>query len=84
MSNRLSYKIAVSIIADLMQKCDMPYAQSVFLPESGISQEILSKSEIVEVMKIGHEDYISHRGDTTPLLLDIVDMIKSAGAVRQN
>lgn len=35
-SNRLSFKLAVSIIADLMQKCDMPYALSVFLPECGI------------------------------------------------
>ena len=36
-NNRLSYKIAVSLIADLMKKCDMPYALSVFLPECGIS-----------------------------------------------
>ena len=35
-SNRLSFKLAVSIIADLMQKCDMQYALSVFLPECGI------------------------------------------------
>ena len=34
--NRLSFKIASSLIADLMKKCDMPYALSVFLPESGL------------------------------------------------
>ena len=36
-NNRLTFKIAVSLIADLMKKCDMPYAMSVFLPECGIS-----------------------------------------------
>jgi hypothetical protein len=35
--NRLTFKIAVSLIADLMKKCDMPYALTVFLPESGIT-----------------------------------------------
>ena len=35
--NRLSFKIAVSLCADLMKKSDMPYALSVFLPESGIT-----------------------------------------------
>lgn len=50
--NRLSFKIAVSLVADLMKKCDMPYAMSVFLPECGISQEILSKSELVDVMSL--------------------------------
>ena len=35
--NRHTYRIAVSLIADLMQKCDMPYARSVFLPECGMS-----------------------------------------------
>ena len=35
--NRLTFKLAVSLVADLMKKCDMPYALSVFLPESGIT-----------------------------------------------
>ena len=51
-SNRLSFKIAVSMMADFMTKCDMPYAMSVFLPESGISQEILTKSELVELLRL--------------------------------
>lgn len=50
--NRLDFKVAVSLMADLMKKCDMPYALSVFLPESGISQEILTKSELVEVLHL--------------------------------
>ena len=50
--NRLNFKIAVSLIADLMKKCDMPYALSVFLPESGITQEILAKSEIADVLAL--------------------------------
>ena len=33
----MSFKIAVSLMADLMKKCDMPYALSVFLPESGVT-----------------------------------------------
>lgn len=41
--NRLSFKIAVSLCADLMKKCDMPYAISVFLPECGLSSEVLTK-----------------------------------------
>lgn len=36
-NNKLSFKIAVSLVADLMKKCDMPYAMSVFLPECGLS-----------------------------------------------
>lgn len=35
-ANQLSYKIATSLVADLMKKCDMPYALSVFVPESGL------------------------------------------------
>jgi hypothetical protein len=35
-TNKLTFKIAVSLIADLMKKCDMPYAMSVFLPECGV------------------------------------------------
>jgi hypothetical protein len=35
-ANQLAYKLAASLVADLMQKCDMPYALSVFLPESGL------------------------------------------------
>ena len=60
-------------MADFMTKCDMPYAMSVFLPESGISQEILTKSELVEVLRLTHDDMIQGRRDSTPLLLDIVD-----------
>ena len=48
--NRLTFKLAVSLVADLMKKCDMPYALSVFLPESGITQEILSKEEMIDVL----------------------------------
>ena len=83
-TNRLSFKIAVSMVADLMKKCDMPYAMSVFLPECGVSQEILSKSELVDVLALQHDDHIKTMGDTTPLILDIIDQIKSNGSVRGN
>ena len=73
--NRLSFKIAVSMIADLMKKCDMPYALSVFLPESGITQEILSKTEMVDVLGLQTDDYMSNQPDGTPMLLDIVDRV---------
>ena len=83
-NNRLAFKIAVSMVADLMKKCDMPYAISVFLPECGISQEILSKSELVDVLSLQSDDHIKTMGDTTPLLLDIVDQIKQNGSVKPN
>jgi len=67
-----------------MTKCDMPYAKSVFLPECGVSQEILSKSELVDVLSLQHDEHIKSMGDTTPLLLDLVDQIKSNGSVRPN
>jgi len=51
-TNRLTFKIAASLVADLMKKCDMPYALSVFLPECGVNQEILSKSELVDVLSL--------------------------------
>jgi len=60
----------------------MPYAMSVFLPECGFSQEILSKNELVEVMALQHDEHIVNMGDTTPLLLDLVERIKSNGSVR--
>ena len=83
-NNRLSFKIAVSLVADLMKKCDMPYAMSVFLPECGVNQEILSKAELVDVLSLQSEDHIKTMGDTTPLLLDIVDQIKSNGSINPN
>ena len=55
-NNRLDFKLGVSIIADFMDRCDMPYAKSVFLPESGIQQEILSKKEIMEVLRLDKDD----------------------------
>lgn len=76
-TNRLGFKIAVSLVADLMKKCDMPYALSVFLPESGITQEILAKSELVDVLGLSTDETIVAKGETTPLLLDIVDRVKA-------
>ena len=76
-SNRLSFKIAVSLIADLMKKCDMPYALSVFLPESGVTQEILAKSEMVDILGLASDEHIQNQTDSTPLLLDIVDRVKT-------
>ena len=85
-SNRLAFKIAVSLISDLMTKCDMPYALSVFLPECGIQQEILSKSELLEIMKLDQDEhYISaNKPEMTPLLLDLVEIIKANGSIRPN
>ena len=57
-SNRLTFKLAVSLVADLMKKCDMPYALSVFLPESGITQEILSKQEMIDVLGLSNDEHI--------------------------
>ena len=58
--NRLSFKIAVSLIADLMKKCDMPYALTVFLPESGITQEILAKSEMIDVLGLQTDEHMQN------------------------
>lgn len=76
-ANRLTFKIAASLVADLMKKSDMPYALSVFLPECGLSKEILTKAELVDVLGLQHEEYIKHVGDTTPLIIDIVEQVKS-------
>lgn len=85
-ANQLSFKIASSLIADLMQKCDMPYALSVFLPESGSQQEILSKAEILEVLNLNKDEHYmtAARNDSTPLLLDLVDVIKVNRSLRPN
>ena len=76
-SNRLTFKLAVSLCADLMKKCDMPYALSVFLPESGITQEILSKQEMIEVLGLSSDEHILNQTDTTPLMHDILDRVKA-------
>lgn len=83
-ANRLTFKIAASLVADLMKKCDMPYAMSVFLPECGLNQEVLSKMELVDVLGLQHEDYIQNVGDTTPLIIDIVESIKARGGLNPN
>jgi len=60
-----------------MKKSDMPYALSVFLPESGITQEILSKREIIDVLGLSTDEHILNGEDSTPLLNDIIDRVKS-------
>lgn len=84
--NNLSYKIAASLMVDLMQKCDMPYALSVFLPESGLQQEILSKTDLIEMLGLNKDEYFSDnvKREMTPLLLDIIDVIKMNRSVRPN
>jgi len=68
------------MIADFMQKCDMPYALSVFLPECGLSHEILTKEEVVEVLRIQS----SRSQLPSPILLDIVEEIKEGTSIRPN
>ena len=55
----------------------MPYALSVFLPESGITQEILSKSELVDVLGLTTDEHMVNQTDSTPLLNDIIDRVKA-------
>mmetsp|Transcript_35795 Transcript_35795/g.34826 ORF Transcript_35795/g.34826 Transcript_35795/m.34826 type:complete len:189 (+) Transcript_35795:214-780(+) len=86
-NNRLTYKLGISIMADFMQKCDMPYAMSVFLPESGIQQEILSKKEAMEVLRLDRDEQFKERPglEHTPLLLDLLEQIKANnGSLRGN
>lgn len=79
-ADSLTYKFAVSMVVDFLQKCDMPYALSVFLPECGFSQEMLTKEELVEIMKM--------KGPRTempsPMLFDIVDEIRAGTSIRPN
>ena len=67
-----------------MQRCDMPYALSVFLPESGSSQEVLSKAELIEVLNLNKDDHFPHSNLTapSPLLLDLVDVLLSNKSIR--
>lgn len=55
----------------------MPYALTVFLPESGITQEILAKSEMIDILGLQRDELLQSHGDSTPLLLDIVERIKA-------
>ena len=61
----------------MMSKCDMPYARSVFLPESGVTQEVLSKRELADVLNLSQDDFVKSKGDSTPLIFDLVDRIKA-------
>ena len=45
---------------------------------------MLSKGELVEHLGLQHDEHIKTMGDATPLLLDILDQIKSSGSVRPN
>jgi hypothetical protein len=67
-----------------MQKCDMPYALSVFLPESNLKQEVLSKSELLEVLGLNKDELFTSKPEMTPLLLDLVDIIKANKSIRPN
>lgn len=85
--NKLIFKLAVSLVADLMQKTEMPYALSVFLPESGLQGEApLSKPELLELLNLKNdESYSNSRGsEFTPLLLDIVQVLVSQKSLRPN
>jgi hypothetical protein len=68
-----------------MQKCDMPYALSVFLPESG-HQSLLTKAELIEVLGLSKDDYFGENvgREMTPLLMDLVEVIRSNRSVRPN
>jgi hypothetical protein len=74
--NQLSFKVAVSLVADLMKKSDMPYAMSVFLPECGLQHEILNKEELKEILALNSDEVIQAQPDSTPLLVDLVERIK--------
>ena len=50
--------------ADLMKKCDMPYAMSVFLPECGLSHEILNKSELIDILGLKFDDFIAAQSES--------------------
>lgn len=84
--NKLSYKIAASLMADLMKKCEMPYALSVFLPESGLQTEVLSKQEMLEVLNLNIDEHyiVAAKNESTPLLLDLVEVIKANRSMRPN
>jgi hypothetical protein len=49
---------------------------SVFLPECGLSHEILTKQELIEIMALQSDDVVSSQPDSTPLLIDLVQRIK--------
>ena len=85
--NKLAFKLAVSLIADLMQKSDMPYALSVFLPESGLQGEApLSKPELLDLLNLKNDEaYTTSTGsEFTPLLLDLVKVLVSQKSLRPN
>ena len=69
-----------------MQKSDMPYALSVFLPESGLQQEVLTKNEMLEVLGLKQDEHYmaSCKYEMTPLLLDLVDVIKANRSLLPN
>ena len=75
--NRVIYKFAVSIISDFMKKLNLPYALSVFLPECGVSQEILSKKEILDLLRVPLDEPLAQKPDSQPLIMDILEILKS-------
>lgn len=40
--------------------------------------------ELVDVLSLQHDEYIKNLGDSTPLLLDLVEQIKAKGSVNPN
>ena len=67
--NQMHFKLAVSIIVDFLQRHDMPYSVSVFLPEAGFSHESHSKAEIEEAFGIRTEQ------NETPFLLELISRL---------
>ena len=41
-----------------MKKCDMSYEMSVFLPECGLTQEVLTKQELLDVLALKSDDVV--------------------------
>ena len=65
----------------------MPYALSVFLPESGLAQAPLGKKELVDLLQLGKDEHymsVAGRNEHSPLIMDIVEVIQNFKSLRPN
>ena len=75
---KLTYKLAASLIADFMEKVDLNYSMSVFLPESGFGGGVLAKGELAQLLGAtgGKPD--------TSLLVELVESMRQGGGFKPN
>lgn len=69
----------MSLVIDFLKKNDLAYSMSVLIPECGLGEGYLAKSELQELLSMGDGGRPSE-----PLLAEVVESMRRGHALRPN